>query len=206
MTPAVETTLDEVINVPFRVTDLKQWAYCPRVLYYHTCLPDVRPVTYKMEAGAEAGKREEEREKRRLLRSYGVESGRREFNVPLVSESLGMRGRVDLVIWPEAQEDRAIPVDFKQARVPGEHFKLQLAAYGLMLEETFDVVVERAYLYLIPLRRAREVRLTKRLRGSVREHLDGMRAVLETERMPGPTPRRARCVSCEFRRFCNDVL
>lgn len=35
----------------FEVTDLKQWTYCPRVLYYRYCLPDIRPVTDLMRAG-----------------------------------------------------------------------------------------------------------------------------------------------------------
>ena len=61
--------LDYVLTMPFRVTDLKQWVYCPRILYYHHCLPDVRPVTYKMKAGVEAGRAEEGREERRSLRT-----------------------------------------------------------------------------------------------------------------------------------------
>ncbi|MBK7917055.1 MAG: hypothetical protein IPJ94_12485 [Chloroflexi bacterium] len=38
----------------FRVIDLKQYVYCPRILYYQTVLPDVRPITYKMEAGIQS--------------------------------------------------------------------------------------------------------------------------------------------------------
>ena len=82
--------LDDVLTMPFRVTDLKQWVYCPRILYYHHCLPDVRPVTYTMEAGIEAGRAEEGREERRSLRAYGLASGEREFNVALRSERLGL--------------------------------------------------------------------------------------------------------------------
>jgi len=60
------------IEAPFRVTDLKQWVYCPRVLYYAMCLPKIRPTTYKMKAGIEAGQSEEGREERRSLRPYGL--------------------------------------------------------------------------------------------------------------------------------------
>ena len=34
--------MDELL---FEVTDLKQWIYCPRVLYYRYCLPEIRPIT-----------------------------------------------------------------------------------------------------------------------------------------------------------------
>lgn len=195
------------VDIPFRVTDLKQWVYCPRVLYYHTCLPQVRPVTYKMEAGIEAGEREVARELRRGLRAYGLEGGKREFNVSLSSQRLGLRGVVDMVIWLEGVKgEDFVPVDYKLSRVAGEHFKLQLAAYALMLEEMDGGHAKRGFLYFIPLRRVEEVRLDKRLRDKLLRALDAMHRMLWTEGMPLPTSRRGKCVTCEFRRFCNDVI
>ena len=35
----------------FEVTDLKQWIYCPRVLYYRYRLPEIRPTTDLIAAG-----------------------------------------------------------------------------------------------------------------------------------------------------------
>ena len=101
--------------VSLAVTDLKQWVYCPRILYYHQCLPDVRPVTYKMEAGIEAGRAEEGREERRSLRAYGLAEGEREFNVPLASERLGLRGEIDLLITLPG----AAPAEASGASPPG---------------------------------------------------------------------------------------
>jgi CRISPR-associated exonuclease Cas4 len=49
------------------VTDLKQYACCPRIVFYRYCLPKVRPVTYLMEEGIRAHEQEEEREERRSL-------------------------------------------------------------------------------------------------------------------------------------------
>jgi CRISPR-associated exonuclease Cas4 len=193
------------LEAPFRVTDLKQWAYCPRIVYYQFCLPDVRPTTYKMEAGREAGLAEQERERRRSLRTYGLESGRREFEVPLLSSTLGLRGKPDMIIWlDEARE--AIPVDYKLSKAAGEHFKLQLAAYGMMIEEGSGYTVKRGFLYSIPLRRAEEIRIDRRLRDKLAATLNEMHCILRYEAMPAPTPNRNKCLACEFRRFCNDVL
>lgn len=194
--------------MPFRVTDLKQWVYCPRILYYHHCLPDVRPVTYKMTAGIEAGRAEEGREERRSLRAYGLSEGVREFNVPLCSPALGLRGEVDMVVEAgEAGGREIIPVDYKQSRQAGPHFKLQLAAYALMLEEARGRAVRlRGFLYYIPLGRAEAVAVDGRLRRQLSVALAGMRAMLERERMPAPVGQLRKCVACEFRRFCNDVL
>jgi len=195
------------VEVPWRVTDLKQYVYCPRVLYYHACLPRVRPSTFKMEASADAHAAAEGQERRRSLRAYGLESGTRHFSVSLVSERLGMRGEVDLVIETEAQGRReAIPVDYKLSSKAGAHFQLQLTAYAVMLEEAWGLPVQRGFLYLIPLRRAEEVRVTPRRRAALDEALAMMNSILLREEMPSAPRQRSRCVACEFRRFCNDVL
>jgi CRISPR-associated exonuclease Cas4 len=188
----------------FLVTDLKQYAYCPRIVYYHTCLPHVCPTTYKMQAGAEAHIEERNREQRRSLRVYGLPEGERYFAVQLASETLDLRGRVDLVI---RTADEAIPVEYKDStRQLGQHLKLQLTAYGLMLEESWGLTVKRGFLYSIPNRRASEVRLSGQLRAEVRQAIAEMRRIADGERMPDPPKRKAQCVVCEFRRFCNDVL
>ncbi len=198
---------EEELEAPWRVTDLKQYAFCPRLLYYSVCLPQIRPTTYKMEAGREAHIEADDLERRRSLRTYGLQAGERHFSVPLISQRMGMSGKVDLVIETETGGQReVIPVDYKLSSRVGEHWELQLTAYAVMLEEAWGVPVRRGFFYLIPLRRAREVQITARLRALLEETLAAMEAMRLEERMPLPTPRRAKCVSCEFRRFCNDVL
>jgi CRISPR-associated exonuclease Cas4 len=193
----------------FTVTDLKQYAYCPRIVYYHHCLPAVRPVTYKMEAGVEAGKAEELRELRRSLHPYGLRRGERYLDVYLSSERWGLRGRADLVIDTDdnpAGERETIPVDFKLSpERMGLNLRLQSLAYGVMLEEAWGVPSRRGFVYFIPRRRAVEVPFTAELRARLETSLVAMRDIVQRERMPAPPRSRARCEVCEFRRFCNDV-
>jgi len=195
----------------FTVTDLKQYTYCPRIVFYTYCLPLIRPTTYKMEAGVRAHEREEKRERRRTLAAYGleIENGQRHFDVWVASEGLGLRGRVDMAIEVQSQDEKRewIPVDYKQtARRTGEHIRRQLAAYGMMLEETLGGTARRGFIYSLVTRKTEEVRLTERLRGEVREAALAMREMVKRERMPAPPRSRRPCVSCEFRRFCNDVI
>ena len=192
------------LQAPFRVTDLKQWVYCPRVLYYQVCLPDVRPVTYKMEAGKEAGQAEEGREARRSLRTYGLKEGRREFEIPLLSSTFGLRGKPDMVIWLDESHE-VIPVDYKLSEIAGEHFKLQIVAYGIMLEEISGYTAKRGFLYSIPARKAEEVKIDKRGREKLQLALTEMHRILRYELMPEPASNHNKCLACEFRRFCNDV-
>jgi CRISPR-associated exonuclease Cas4 len=188
----------------FVVTDLKQFAYCPRVVYYSYCLPLIRPTTYKMQAGQEAHQAEKGREQRRSLRVYGLKEGERIFDLWLESQELGLRGRVDMAVRIGDRE--AIPVEYKDSPGrAGSHLERQLAAYGLMLEETWGLPVKRGFLYFIPQRRSKEVPLTAKLFEQVRETVEAMRRMVEREAMPPPTRQRRKCVACEFRRFCNDI-
>jgi CRISPR-associated exonuclease Cas4 len=193
----------------FTVTDVKQYAYCPRIVFYHGCLPDIRPVTSKMEAGAESGQAEEIRELRRSLRPYGLRRGERHVDVSLVSERLGLSGRVDLVIDTDdnpAGQRELVPVDFKLSTGRmGDNLRLQLCAYGVMLEEEWSVPVHRGFVYHILARRAVMVPLSQQLRTRLEAALADMHAIVGQERMPEPTRQRNRCRVCEFRLFCNDV-
>lgn len=191
-----------------RVTDLKQYEYCPRVVYYDYCLPGIRPTTYKMAAGIAAQEKVTDLEERRSLRTYGVSRGERQFYVHVQSQRLGCTGQIDMVIdSDDGGRRRLIPVDFKLSRKePGRHFRLQLACYGMMLEEMRQIPAPVGYIYLIPSRTAVRVDLTARLRGDVERALMIMRCEILAEHMPEPTLRRSRCVDCEFRRFCNDVV
>ncbi len=188
----------------FLVSDLRQYTYCPRIVYYRYCLPTIRPVTFNMEAGKTAHQEEAGRERRRSLRAYGVEQGERRFDVEVDSPRLGLRGRVDMVIY---RPEEVIPIEYKNSPGrSGRHVLLQLAAYGMLLEEVAGVPAERGFIYYIPARRAREVVLAASLRSGVEATVLAMRGMIEEERMPPPPRRRAQCEICEFHRFCNDVV
>lgn len=193
----------------FRVVDVKQYEYCARIVYYAYCLPLIRPVTYKMEAGVEAHKAAPDLERRRSLKAYRLKDGEREFEVWLESDRLGLRGRVDMVITRRGGEglpSEIIPVEYKDS--PGRGgpgWVLQLAAYGLMLEEMHGLASRRGFVYYIPQRRAREFELGAEIKARVTMTLEAMREMVEFERMPPPARQRGKCSACEFRRFCNDV-
>lgn len=189
----------------FTVTDLKQHAYCPRILYYHRCLPDVRPVTLKMEIGI---RRHEDEPKRALRRKLpldidGLDQTQRLFDVPIMSRQLRLSGQVDELIWHQGQ---VIPVDYKLARQAHAHFKLQLAAYAMMAEEQYQTTSAFGLLYLIQARKTVRIAITSQLRKKVVETIEQMRQIAESEWMPAPPDSIHPCLECEFRAFCNDVV
>lgn len=198
------------MNWLFEVTDLKQYVACPRIVYYRYCLPRVRPITGLMEEGIRRHEEEDAREERRSLRNYGLSEGERSAHLSLRSTELGLTGRLDLAIATPSRESanaEGIVVEYKYSeQKAGPHFALQLAAYALLLEEAWGIPVKRSYLYSIPLKRAEHIPITPHLRKKVVQTVQHIQRIVENELMPAPPSTRYRCVTCEFRRFCNDVV
>ena len=94
----------------FNASDLRQYVYCRRVIYFRYCLPVRPPPTYKMAEGKLQHERVEELERRRSLRAYGLADGERVFDVRLASERLGVVGTLDMVV---VRRHEVIPVEFK---------------------------------------------------------------------------------------------
>ncbi len=203
-TPA-EAGVPETGPLELRVNDLKQMLYCPRIVFYQHCLPVDRRSTLKMEAGQSAQEMIERLEQRRSFRRYGLEQARRHFHVWLQSARLGLSGKLDLLL--ETQEGEYLPVDFKNTRRrPYGNHLLQLAGYALLVENSLSVTVHRGFLYLIPLSEVVPVEIGSDLKNQARKQLEDIRRMLRAERMPAPTPVRARCWDCEYRNYCGDVF
>ena len=88
----------------------------------------------------------------------------------------------------------------------GPHFALQLAAYAFLIEEAWKLPVKHG----LPLLHSSQTCRTRpnyaQLRKKVVQTVKQIQQIVESEIMPPPPTSQYRCVSCEFRRFCNDVV
>ena len=190
--------------IPLRVNDLKQYEYCPRIVFYNTVMPVERKTTLKMERGKDEEFRLDALEKRRTLKRYELTSGKRSFHVSLESKRLGLSGKLDLLITSQRGH---FPVDFKysKSRVHRSH-AFQLAGYALLVEEAFETKVETGFIYLLPIQEVVAVDLTQRLKEEALARLAAIRVMITEGILPPPTEFRARCEDCEFRNYCGDVF
>jgi CRISPR-associated exonuclease Cas4 len=203
----------EPIERWLEVTDLKQYRYCARVVYYRYHLPRIRPTTYKMEDGILAHQTEAYRETRRKLQLFELADtltqGEKFLDVRLTDPELGLHGRLDLVIaLPNRQDAKeVIPVEYKwSTRPPGTHFRLQLAAYAYLLQREWGISVERGIIYQPPLRRSTTVKISGQLLKQVPATVGQIKTLIRTERLPPPPKQIGQCLNCEFRRICNDTF
>jgi CRISPR-associated exonuclease Cas4 len=190
--------------LPLRVNDLKQYEYCPRIVFYNTVMPLDRKVTFKMQRGTEAEFHLDALEKRRSLRRYKLGDGERRFHVWLHSERLGLSGKMDLLI---VSSQGYFPVDFKYTRGrPHRNHISQLAGYAVLAEEQYQTTIETAFIYLAPVGELVAINITKELKEEVSDRLSSMRKMILDEILPPPTQVRARCAECEFRNYCGDIF
>jgi len=195
------------------VADIKQFFYCPRVVYFNYLMPDFRPVTYKMEEGKLRQKEEERLEKRRTASRFGFrsripgeESGKVEklFNVRLRSDSLGLSGLLDMALMSEKE---AIPVDFKdgtfsKGAVVALHHKYQLVAYGLLLEEIYRKRSLRGFIHSLEDGRTKSVAFSEGAKMFLKGKMRKIQRMILEEIFPEETPYRGRCRECEFHPLC----
>ncbi|MGE4092834.1 MAG: CRISPR-associated protein Cas4 [Candidatus Binatia bacterium] len=190
--------------IDLRVNDLKQFAYCPRIVFYQYVMPVEKKATFKMEEGKRAEVVIDKLEQRRSLRKYRLGEGTRHFHYWVRSERLGLSGKLDLLIESPCG---LFPVDFKYTTGrPQKNHLYQLCGYALLVEEVYQHPVTQGFIYLIPQAEAVVVELTAERKGETLQMLEEMRTMIQAEQMPEPTPVRGRCAECEYRNYCGDVF
>lgn len=190
-------------RVQFRVSDIRQYIYCPRVIYFNYVLPVPRRRTVKMEVGREAHLDFAELEKRRTLAKYRLAEGERVFGMPLTCSSMGLTGVLDMLIVSPAGH---FPVEFKNTSGGmGLHHKYQLVAYAMMVEKSLGRPVRMGFIYVIPTKRVFPVTIHAGARTHVLRVLGAMTNIVNAQKMPPVTRSQSRCRDCEFKNYCRGV-
>lgn len=130
------------------VGDVKQYFYCPRIVYYNYLMPGFRPVTYKMEEGKIRQKEEERLEKRRSLSRFRIPAyspdRRNIFRFPLapIGSAAHQRKRCPV---PRRQGSKTLPIEAGHNDVdnqnPSKLFNVRLLSSSLGLSGMLDMVI-----------------------------------------------------------------
>ena len=192
-----------MVKIKVKVTDIKQFIYCPRIIYYTYCMPVLNKTTYKMDYGGDKHERVEELEQRRTLKRYGLEQGEKKFKVSHYSKRLSLIGKLDLLV---VNDGVYTPIELKYStRKPGLRHKYQLIAYVLLMEEKFNISIRKGLIHLIPTKETFEIKVTTGLRRKVKDIIKQINKVIESELMHEPTKDKGKCKECEYLNFCGDV-
>lgn len=203
--------MDELV---LTVGDIKQFFYCPRIVFFRYLMPKYHPTTYKMQEGKLRQEEEQRLERRRSLSRFGFKGDlssefkekkvERLFSLRLTSARVGLSGVVDMAI---VSPEEVIPVDFKDGafsvgEVVALHHKYQLLCYGLMLEEAYGSRCHRGYIHSLEDGKTRSIIFTEGTRQYLLTKLRKIRKMILREEFPEETPYWGRCRECEFRPVC----
>lgn len=187
------------------ITDIKQYVYCPRVVYYNYVEPVPRKVSFKMEYARSQHYELNQKEKRRNLKRYNLVEGKRYYGLSISSEALNLSGKLDILIDTEAESgQRFYPVECKDT--DGKIYKniiYQLVAYAMCIEEMTNTPVKKGYIYIIPEQKAHLIFITDDQKRYVRKMISMIKKIIQEEYYPDPRSKK-RCWDCEFQRYCND--
>ncbi|HHY73707.1 MAG TPA: CRISPR-associated protein Cas4 [Bacillus bacterium] len=187
------------------ITDLKQFVYCPRVIYYTYVQPVPKKPTFKMVYGREQHAELNKKEKRRGLKQYNLIEGERIFGYPIRSLEMGLTGKLDILIDTKDENgQRYFPVECKDTdRGIYNNIKYQLVAYAMCLEEMTNSIVSEGFIYIIPEGKAHKIEITSEQKEFVRKMISMINKIIKDEYYPEPRARK-RCWDCEYIRYCND--
>ncbi len=185
------------------VSDVVQYFYCPRKIYYLKVLGVPFKVKRKMEVGREEDEKEESRLGERKT-VYGIDRGEVEqvlHNLYLEDSRVGLAGQVDTVLRLRSGEH--IPVDSKYTEEVAvhRHYRKQLVAYSVLLESAFGTAVSRGILYFTKQREPVAVGISAEDKKALIKDLEAIRRVLEGESIPRKVS-ESKCGYCEVARYC----
>jgi len=173
---------------------LRQYLYCPRIIYFRYVLGAKPPETLKMQIGKEIHEKLKQIADKNTL-----------VNVFLVSEELGLSGIADII---KINGNEATVLEAKLSKFGkkiDEHHKIQLAAYKLLVENVLKLKVKCTGVYYIDEDQVIWIRLDKRHEQKVLETIKHIREIIQHETIPNPTPNIAKCDDCEYYIYCQRI-
>jgi len=144
---AVEPDSDNDSGTMIRISDVLEYLFCSRFIYYMYCLdiPQYEEKRFKVIKGREV------HETRKLTnRDYvrkKLNCTRKESEVFIASKQHHIKGIVDEVLFLE--DGTAAPLEYKFAEYKDKIFKtykFQLVLQALLIRENYNIEVNRAYL------------------------------------------------------------
>jgi len=185
------------------VSLIRQWCYCPRVVYYME-LTDIafhRPAWVKQ--GENFHRTETTLWQRRNLSRFNLDEGEIHHNLTMRDDGLELHGIVDMAI---ETDDAVYSVEFKLSATSKKRGdQLQLAGYAMLLEKHFSKPSPVGFL-VGKGKVLHSINIDADKRDAVKAIADKIRRMLRRGLKPESSASVAQCCACEYVNFCNDRL
>ena len=190
------------------VTDIKQYIYCPRIVYFDRVLHATPIFGSQQEDSKELHEdyvKKELRRKDAVYYSPEFVGAEKILFTTLSSSRYGLQGNMDCIIKTARAE--YIPVEYKnmnsdKGRVFMQH-KYQLVGYALLIEDNFNTVVRRAFVDYIPEGLILQFEITPTMKIFVKRVLGHIRRIIKDEELPPIRVAKYKCAGgCGHKQTC----
>jgi CRISPR-associated exonuclease Cas4 len=190
------------------VTDIKQYVYCPRIVYFDRVLHATPIFGSQQEDSKELHDdyvKKELRRKDAVYYSSEFVGAEKLLFVSLSSSMLGLQGNVDCIIKTACGE--YAPVEYKnmnsdKGRVCMQH-KYQLVGYALLIEDNFKTVVKRGFVNYIPETLILQFEITPTMKSYVKRVLGHIKRIIRDEELPPIRVAKHKCAGgCGHKQTC----
>lgn len=189
-------------NTSITPSDIIQYLYCPRFIYfeYVLAIPQYEEKSYKAMRGRHLHESKKTINKDYLRKKIGVTEKHQEQYLT----NKFLRGKVDEVL--ELNDGTAAPLDYKFAKYKDRIFntyKTQLYCYAWLIEDNFGKPVDKGYLvYTRSKHKLVEVSVTKESKDKVKKAARDIIDIIQKNRFPKATRFKKRCRGCTYRNIC----
>ncbi|MBW2978957.1 CRISPR-associated protein Cas4 [Candidatus Woesearchaeota archaeon] len=120
---------------------------------------------------------------------------------------LGLSGKIDRV---EVYKDRLIPIEIKSGNPPREgaweNHKVQLAAYAMLLEDSFKIKVNQGFVDYVDADVRANIDINPFLRDKVKELIKKVNALFASKSLPPIVDNENKCRVCGLRQKCHSLV
>lgn len=192
-----------MVETTIQVSDITQYFYCPRKIYFIKTLGLKIKSRPKMDMGKEEHEKEHRRVKERKT-IYGFseeEISKVIHNLMLEDSQLGLYGIIDTTVILKNSE--VIPIDVKYSKATSVkiNWRKQLIAYSLLLESHFNILVKRGIIYLPAQRKQIQIDISNESKEIVKQDIKKIEELIGSEKMPNVS-KGNQCNYCEMKKFC----
>jgi CRISPR-associated exonuclease Cas4 len=190
-----------MISYSVSVNTIKQWVFCPRIVYFNELLAIKPPVPPWVSFGSEHQREQAKKMRQRKLNRFGIQKGHLDYDIFLRSEKIRLHGRADAVL---VQKNEVSPVDFKAGASMHPNLEMQLTAYAMLLEEKYSFPAKYGYLLFGDKAKVVKIKISDSGRNSVLKLRDRIVHTILSQEMPDTAASMSKCSQCEYQNMCND--
>lgn len=185
-------------------SEVIEYMYCPRFIYFMNVLNITQHEHRRtlVNKGRDIHQLKMVRNKDYLRRKVGAIS--KELDVYLTSEKLKLVGRMDEVLFLD--DGNAAPLDYKFAFWDDRIYKtlkMQQTLYALLIEENYNLKVEKAFLvYIRSKNKLVELQITAAMKKKAMDIVNEIFDIININYFPKAAKSKAKCSDCTYRNLC----